>query len=290
MRNFFIIVNTDKDAARSTADAVENYLAEKGMRCRRAASVSRKWADSRGNGLTPHYTDAGQIPDDTDCIIVLGGDGTLLEAARDTAGRDIPLIGINTGHLGYLTQVSREEDIFPALDRLIADDYRINTRMMLDGAVFSGDKLIKRDVSMNDVILSRFGMHPVHFSVYVDGQMLGNFSGDGIVVATPTGSTAYSLAAGGPVLDPATRMIVLTPICPHTVASRSIVVSHRSEVTIVPDPDYAGMQSVSFDGGEAISASPGDRIVIVESKLSAPLIELERMSFLERVRRKMKMI
>ena len=273
MNNFFVIANTEKDYAMRTADQVERYLLEKGMTCGRA-DASRKKKRSKHTGLEAHYTDAGQIPDDTDCIIVLGGDGTLLQAARDTAGRDIPLLGINSGHLGYLCQVTEEDRVLPALD----------------SAVYAGGKLVKRDISMNDVILSRNGTNPMHFLVYVDDQELGRYSGDGIVTATPTGSTAYSLSAGGPILDPATRMIVLTPVCAHIVGSRSIVISHRSLVKIVVDPEFNGRQSVSFDGGEAIAVMPGDHILISESELTAPLIELERMSFLERLRRKMKMI
>lgn len=289
MNNFFVIANTEKDYAMHTADQVERYLLEKGMTCGRA-DASRKKKRSKHTGLEAHYTDAGQIPDDTDCIIVLGGDGTLLQAARDTAGRDIPLLGINSGHLGYLCQVTEEDRVLPALDRLMEDDYSIDRRMLLDGAVYAGGKLVKRDISMNDVILSRNGTNPMHFLVYVDDQELGRYSGDGIVTATPTGSTAYSLSAGGPILDPATRMIVLTPVCAHIVGSRSIVISHRSLVKIVVDPEFNGRQSVSFDGGEAVAVMPGDHIVITESELTAPLIELERMSFLERLRRKMKMI
>jgi len=289
MNNFFVIANTEKDYAMQTADKVEEFLQDRGLSCRRADSTKKKRVQ-KITGLEPHFTDAGQIPDNTDCIIVLGGDGTLLQAARDTAGKDIPLLGINNGHLGYLSQVSDDDAVFPALERLINDDYRIDRRMLLDGAVYSGKKMIKRDISMNDVILSRGGTNPMHFRVYVDDQALGEYAGDGIVVATPTGSTAYSLSAGGPILDPATRMIVLTPVCAHIIGSRSIVISHRSIVKIVIDPEYAGTQSVSFDGGEAIAVKPGDHIVITESVLTAPLIELERMSFLERLRRKMQMI
>ena len=289
MNNFFVIANTEKDYAMQTADKVEEFLQDRGLSCRRADSTKKKRVQ-KITGLEPHFTDAGQIPDNTDCIIVLGGDGTLLQAARDTAGKDIPLLGINNGHLGYLSQVSDDDAVFPALERLINDDYRIERRMLLDGAVYSGKKMIKRDISMNDVILSRGGTNPMHFRVYVDDQALGEYAGDGIVVATPTGSTAYSLSAGGPILDPATRMIVLTPVCAHIIGSRSIVISPRSIVKIVIDPEYTGTQSVSFDGGEAIAVKPGDHIVISESELTAPLIELERMSFLERLRRKMQMI
>ena len=159
------------------------------------------------------------------------------------------------------------------------------------GDLEEGVNIVKgRDSTRYDVILSRGGTNPMHFRVYVDDQALGEYAGDGIVVATPTGSTAYSLSAGGPILDPATRMIVLTPVCAHIIGSRSIVISHRSIVKIVIDPEYTGTQSVSFDGGEAIAVKPGDHIVISESELTAPLIELERMSFLERLRRKMQMI
>ena len=179
MNNFFVIANTEKDYAMQTADKVEEFLQDRGLSCRRADSTKKKRVQ-KITGLEPHFTDAGQIPDNTDCIIVLGGDGTLLQAASDTAGKDIPLLGINNGHLGYLSQVSDDDAVFPALERLINDDYRIDRRMLLDGAVYSGKKMIKRDISMNDVILSRGGTNPMHFRVYVDDQALGEYAGDGI--------------------------------------------------------------------------------------------------------------
>ena len=133
MNNFFVIANTEKEYALKTADLVEAYLKERGMKCRRADGSRSRHIGLR-DWREPHYTDDRQIPDDTECIIVLGGDGTLLQAARDTAGRDIPLIGINNGHLGYLTQVSGDGDIFQALERLFADDYTKMRRLALWGS------------------------------------------------------------------------------------------------------------------------------------------------------------
>ena len=157
MRNFYLIVNREKPRVEEAADLICSFFAEQGCRCirldrhdglRRDAEVATAY----------RYTDRRTVPEDTDCVICLGGDGTLIQAARDLAGRKIPLFGINMGHLGYLTQIGHEEDILPAMRDLMEDHYRLESRMMLKGCVISGGKVVMEDIALNDIVLNRMGM------------------------------------------------------------------------------------------------------------------------------------
>ena len=147
------------------------------------------------------YTDSSKIPKDCDCIIVLGGDGTLLEAARDTVDLDIPLIGVNLGTLGYLAEVDKE-NLSEALRRLCGDDYTVERRMMLEGQI-TGETDCRRSYALNDIVVSRSGsLQMLHFHILVNGHFLKGYSADGIIVSTPTGSTGYNMSAGGPIVEP----------------------------------------------------------------------------------------
>lgn len=155
------------------------------------------------------YTNAEVMPDDVDCIIVLGGDGTLIQAARDLNERNIPLLGVNIGTLGYLTDTDMN-NVYDTLNNLIDDKYEVDTRMMLDGKIYRDDKVIYEDVALNDVVLSRRGiLRVIDFDIYVNGEYLNSFAADGVIVSTATGSTAYSLSAGGPIVQPNARLIMI---------------------------------------------------------------------------------
>ena len=191
MKKFYIVANPDKENTKNMQTAVEEYLTTRG------AKVSAgKSASGHGNP----YTDPEDVPGDTECVITLGGDGTLIQAARDLAGRDLPMIGINLGGLGYLTQIGREGDVKELLDALLEDSYQIQERMMLKGCVYRDGRPVKESIALNDIVLTRDGDPRVlKLKLYVDGQFLNEFSADGMIVATPTGSTAYNLSAGGPI-------------------------------------------------------------------------------------------
>ena len=215
---------------------------------------------------------------------------TLIQAARDVAGRGLPLFGVNMGHLGYLTQVSRHEEMIPALQALIEDRYSLETRMMLDGQIVSDGRVIARDIALNDMILGRSGLYTLKFQLYVNGQLLNDYSADGMIVATPTGSTAYNLSAGGPIAVPDARLLILTPICPHTLNSRSFVLSADSEIALCIGGDQEVEQFVSFDGDTAVPLKRGDRIEIRRSEVETTLVQLTKLSFMDNIRNKMRQI
>ena len=226
------------------------------------------------------------------CMIVLGGDGTMLKAAKETAFSRIPLLGVNLGTMGYLAEVevaSLEE----ALERLLRGDYTVEERMMLSGSVRRGDgsrETAQLD-ALNDVTVTRCGpMQVVPLRIWVNGQLLAGYGADGIVIATPTGSTGYNLSAGGPIVEPEAGLILLTPICPHTLNTRSVVLCDRDEVEVEigrkPSGDVQEVE-VSFDGALLTRLRSGDRVRVKKSERTTSIIRLSEPAFLERLHRKM---
>lgn len=225
-------------------------------------------------------------------MIVLGGDGTLLQAARDVVSRQIPLLGINLGTLGYLAEIDRDS-IEPALNHLIADAYTIERRMMLSGKVYHRGKMVAEDVALNDIVIGREGpLRVIRFNNYVNGEFLNSYTADGIIISTATGSTGYSLSAGGPIVSPETNIMIMTPVAPHTLNTRSIIFPAEDEITVEvtegAQKNGEGKAVASFDGDTNISMNVGDRIVIKRSVSDTKIIKISNISFLEVLRTKMK--
>lgn len=223
---------------------------------------------------------------------MLGGDGTLLQAARDVVSRQIPLLGINLGTLGYLAEIDKDS-IEPALNHLIADAYTIERRMMLSGKVYHRGKMVAEDVALNDIVIGREGpLRVIRFNNYVNGEFLNSYTADGIIISTATGSTGYSLSAGGPIVSPETNIMIMTPVAPHTLNTRSIIFPAEDEITVEvtegAQKNGEGKAVASFDGDTNISMNVGDRIVIKRSVSDTKIIKISNISFLEVLRTKMK--
>lgn len=225
-----------------------------------------------------------------DCVLVLGGDGTLLSVAREVAGTKMPVLGINLGTLGFLAEVepNRMED---AIERLIKGDYLVEERMMLDATVLHEGKETVMSSALNDVTLTRCGsLQIIRYSIYVNGKFLCNMSADGVIVSTPTGSTGYNMSAGGPIAEPGAKLLMLTPICAHTLNSRSIILHSDDVVEIVigsaNDGNKLTVEAVS-DGNEKILMSTGDTLRICKSDKTTVIVKLDERSFLEALQRKM---
>lgn len=278
MKHFLIYTNYHKDPKSELTNRIIQYLEQKGQKATRITGE---------NGAVPAEED---IPADAYCMLVLGGDGTMLQAARDTKKGHIPLLGVNLGTLGYMTEVE-PSCVEEALDKLIAGEFQIESRMMLNGHVYHEADEIKEDWALNDVVISRSGsLQIIKLKVYVNGLFLNEYSADGVIVTTPTGSTGYNLSAGGPIVDPKAQLIMLTPICPHTLNARSIILSSEEEVEIEISAGREGQEQpveVSFDGTNVISMGVGDRVKIVKSEKTAEIIKISEVSFLEVLHRKM---
>ena len=281
MKEFFIIMNPEKQGAKETAQVIRDYLTSHGASCLIGKGDGRRGGDY-------HYTDASMVPPETECIITLGGDGTLIQAARDLAGRNIPMLGINRGTLGYLTQISRTEEIDTALDALLADEYHLEERMMLNGRAYSSTGRLYEDIALNEIVITRNErLKMLHFRVYVNHEFLNEYRADGLIAATPTGSTAYNLSAGGPIIVPDSTLMVLTPICSHALNARSIVMSADARIRIEILGDPGTSQAAVYDGDTAAELHSGDYIEIHRSETKTVLIKLKDVSFLDNLRNKM---
>ena len=283
MDKFYIITNNDKDKDFQITNEIVSYLKKNGKKCQ-VQQAGRKLEGAY------HYTNPELIPEGTQCILVLGGDGTLLQAARDVVYRKIPMLGINLGTLGFLAEVDRQS-IHAALDKLIADDYEIEERMMLTGTVWHGDKIIGQDIALNDIVIGREGpLRVVRFKNYVNDVYLNSYNADGIIIATPTGSTGYSLSCGGPIVSPNAAMTLMTPIAPHTLNTRSIIFPEEDVITVELGEGRRQVQEqglASFDGDTEIPIVTGDRIVIQKASASVKILKLNHLSFVEVLRQKM---
>ncbi len=267
MRHFYIIANLDKEYVREARGFIRDYLEERGAVCLfpEQGAPPRRLQD--------------QVPPDTDCVITIGGDGTLIQAARDLAGRSIPMVGVNRGHLGFLNQISRQEDIAPVMDALLEERYQLERRMMICGSVWRKEHLLLEDIALNEITVTRkTALRVLRYSVYVNGEYLNEYSADGVLVATPTGSTAYNLSAGGPVIAPGGHMMVLTPICSHSLNARSLVVAPEDQIEICV---LGSGQVVFFDGDTSMELEAGDRVCVKRSQLETVLVKLKQVSFMQ---------
>lgn len=276
MKQFYIVTNPDKDPKLTITKSVIAYLQDKGCVC--ACQNEQEHAD------------VTRVPKETECIISLGGDGTMIRAIRELSELELPVIGVNLGTLGYLAEVDKDS-LYTMLDRLIEDKYVVDSRMMLTGSIVRNGQVIYKDAAVNDIVLGRAcGMNVICFQIYVDGEFLAQYSADGIIISTPTGSTAYNLSAGGPIVEPGASIVVLTPISPHTLNNRSIVLSSKTHITLEltsfrgKTPDNA---LAAYDGEEGIDLQPGDKIEIDEAEKVIRILKLSNISFLEILRKKL---
>lgn len=279
MKHFFLITNQLKDPDYSYADRICSYIQRNGGSCDYL----------RMDAFLPGYREKllQTIPKDTECILVQGGDGTLIKAARDTLPLSLPLIGINMGKLGYLCELE-EDSIFSGIDQLLSGHTMVEERMMLTGEVRRGGEVIKRAVALNDIVIHRAGSLCIaSYQVSVNEKFLSDYTGDGIIVATPTGSTAYSMSAGGPIIHPCARMILLTPINCHDLNNRSIVFDEAAEISILLSSERKNEIRISFDATEELELLPGDKIRIGRAKDNTKILKLSKRSFLEILQRKM---
>jgi NAD+ kinase len=220
-------------------------------------------------------------------VIVLGGDGTLLSTARAASGRDVPLFAVNLGGLGFLTAIKVDE-LYQQLERTLRGDFLIERRRMLDTELWRGGQRLMSNQALNDMVLSKTDIaRMIDLDVRVDGSFLCTYKADGLIVSTPTGSTAYSLSAGGPIMYPTVAAIAITPICPHTLTNRPVIVPDESvvEVTI---PAEVPSAYLTIDGQVGETVLQGDRIVCQRSKQSISLVHPPEMAFFDVLREKLK--
>jgi len=228
-----------------------------------------------------------QLPAQVDLLIVLGGDGTLLAAARSAGKNSVPILPVNLGGLGFLTSVTLPE-LYPILEQVIEGKNRISERVMLETEVIRGGKTIQHQRALNDAVLNKGVLaRIVDLELHVNSEFVCSYKADGLIISTPTGSTAYSLAAGGPVIYPLVEAFVITPICPHTLTNRPLVIPNTARVEV----DFrAGEESVflTLDGQVGVELKPGDRIAVTMAANRLRLVRPARKTYFEILRNKLK--
>lgn len=228
-----------------------------------------------------------EAPTQLDALVTLGGDGTLLRGARYLDGRDIPILGVNLGRLGFLTSC-QSQDFEAALRNLAGGDYVAQPRMALSArAIDAGGKVRQQWRALNDFVLHKGGFaRVVRLNIFVDDESIGTYAADGIVISTPTGSTAYSLSAGGPVVVPTLESIVLTPISPHTLAIRSLVIPADAEVTVEANESPTELL-VTVDGQVGTSFVKGEKLKVRRADNPVRIVRFPGATFFERMRVKL---
>lgn len=215
-----------------------------------------------------------------ECMIVMGGDGTIIRAANGCARNNIPILGINLGRIGFMTEIEPEM-IKDALLKLMSGSYKTEKRMMMKGCVKKNGEIVKTFHALNDIVVSKAaGVRLLGLDLYTDGELVNRYIADGIILATPTGSTGYSISAGGPVVDPNMKLYVATPICAHMLSARSAVLSADKEILICQDFEYGAHKALlSADGEVQCELSGDEEIVITKSQYELELIKIGNQSF-----------
>ena len=273
MKHFYLVSNIYKDEGFCLRDKAVAYLQERGAVCR-----------IHEDGMKPGP--------ETECIITLGGDGTLLRVVRRYSDMALSFIGINTGTLGYLTEGDRNS-LYTVLDALLEDQFIREKRMMIFGRILKNGRSAGRHRALNDVVVrSKNPMKIVNLRVCVNGQFLKEYRCDGLIASTPTGSTAYNFSAGGPIVEPTARLLVLTPVAAHSLNNRSIVFSPSDKISVEILPPTRGNETeeefqVYFDGEKPESLAVGDVVEITQASTTISILKLSERSFVETLRSKM---
>lgn len=228
-----------------------------------------------------------EIPSLVDIMIVLGGDGTLLSVARLVEGKDVPILAVNLGGLGFLTEVTLEE-LFTTLEKIFKKDFVTDDRLMLKAHIHRQGERVAQSVVLNDVVVSKGAIaRMIKLQIHIDGQFVTSLRGDGLIVASPTGSTAYSLSAGGPIINPAVDAMILTPISPHTLTNRPIVIPNNSHVEVTLKTREEGT-NVTFDGQVGFSLRQNDVVEVWTTESRIKLIRSPNRNYYEVLRQKLK--
>lgn len=281
MKKFVIITNLYKDPGLEISGQIEAHIRENGGEAINLHSFTPEV--ERFEEL-----DYSKIPTDTECIIVLGGDGTMIRVVRKTRMLDIPVIGVNLGTLGYLCELDRE-NIIQAIDKMLEDQHIVEKRLMIKG--YRKNETNGR-TALNDIVVHATGVLAlIRLNIYVNGQFLATYDGDGVIISTPTGSTGYNLSAGGPIIEPGANVLTLTPINAHNLNSKGIVLRGEDTIEVELVPRRSNKEdtvNVSCDGDYFATLAAGERFVIQRAVHTIKICKVNKQSFLETMRKKMK--
>lgn len=276
-----IIVNTSKPKAATVAIEVSDWLKSQ----RITPLIPEEQASDLGipsEGYTPE-----QVASMAEALIVLGGDGTMLRAAHIPHVDKVPILGINLGHLGYLTEVALNE-LYPALNNLLSGNYGIEERMMLRAEVYQNGEVKMQSFALNDLVI-RHPVHMIQIEAHIDGEYFVTYHGDGLIIATPTGSTAYSLSAGGPIVAPDMDAFILTPIASHALTLRPFIANANSRISVIVRSNH-GNTILAVDGmREMPCLEPDCEVVVTKAEKTIKLVKTRNKSYFKALRAKLKL-
>ncbi len=275
-----VVVKPNHKEAWQTACDLSEWLDRRGINL-----IGKPYAETTICDIETAETD--EFKTDADLIVVLGGDGTMISTARLTGERETLILGINYGSLGYLTEF-RIEEMFPALEEILAGNYEVDRRVMLEAEHRRGDKILDTGRVLNDVVINKAALaRIIEIEVWLDRLFVNNFRADGLIVSTPTGSTAYNLSAGGPIIYPSMNAVVLTPICPFTLTNRPIVIPDTAEINLYLKNESDGV-ILTLDGQIGYSMQTGDCAVIRKSRTTLNLVQPPNRNYFDVLRNKLK--
>ncbi|BCA53530.1 putative inorganic polyphosphate/ATP-NAD kinase [Nitrospira sp. KM1] len=265
---------------KSTLQAVLSWLRERNIEVLLDTTSATLLGETGGIQKT-------QLAGKADVLLVMGGDGTMLSAARLAGERGIPILGVNMGGLGFLTEV-RLEHFYPSLERVFTNDYVLDERLMLGTHVHRHGETVAQGVVLNDVVVSKGTLaRMIELRISIQGRFVTNLRGDGLIVSTPTGSTAYSLSAGGPIIHPTVQSLMLTPVCPHTLTHRPLIVEGSAEIEVTLTSKDEGAMA-TLDGQVGVALTQGDTVELKVSEHRTRLIRFPESNYYDVLREKLK--
>lgn len=280
MKKIGIITNVERDKGFTYTRLLADSIIKRGGSAMLSDTVAKK------AGIGTPSEDEETLINESELIICLGGDGTFLKAARKLYRKDLPILGINTGNLGFLTEVDKN-NIDSAVEQVFSGNYCIEERMMLDAVIYKKGRPPIRDIALNDFVIGRGAISRIlRIKAYIDDVFVDSFPGDGLIISSPTGSTAYSLSAGGPIIEPDTNLLLITPICPHILYSRSFIAKQDSVVKATVDEDWHHSAMVTPDGQEGYQIKGGDFIEVRRSPYTIKFVKVNPMNFFNILRTK----
>lgn len=270
--------NPYRDRGMKSARLAEQILRNAGAETRMCLPFH---FDGTGNVDLPQDLDLADLSKEivgADMLICFGGDGTILHAAKDAASNGVPILGVNMGSVGFMAELEHGE--LSQLSKVVSGKYTVESRMMLSVTVLRDGRILHEDLALNDAVLTKGAVaRIVDLSVYGDGVLISDFGGDGVIASTPTGSTAYSMSAGGPIVEPSAESIIITPICAHALQAKSFVLGRDRTVEIRTQRHNRKSVYLSVDGGKAFKLYGGDRVVIRRAEETTKLVRLTNKSF-----------
>lgn len=276
-----LVLNTKKNKSFAIAKKVLSWLDNKDIQVLIEKKAAKKMNTS---DLKASYR---KLREKVDMVILFGGDGTFLYTARYFIGTDIPILGINLGKLGFLTEIEINE-LDNTLEKIYNNNFTVEKRMLLKTRVSRKDEIVYENFALNDIVINRGGnAKMVRIKLYINNEFVNSYRADGLILATPTGSTAYNLSAGGPIINPQIRAIIITPICPHTLYVRPMVISEREEVKIVVSGESESMK-ITADGRDTQNLKKQDEIMVKAAQKSISTVKFSGKTFYTILHEKMR--